>query len=241
MGFIAPHVMRSIRLPLDRVNSLWAKELLTSSLALIAGGAYRVPQYYMARNTNPSIATEGWHPHQFFAMKPAELLREYADYRAVTLEQLAADARCRAAHQPEQIERVFDLVHLKYLAPMLSSEVLDYVIGESMRPDRTSRQIIEGMWKPAGSAFGGGRQRLRRHLARVLRLLRPASAAENVGYLQAPRQPLQPAQIAGEARCFVRSLAQRNDDQADGAGWPISPLHVVAAVPDVKTSPMEGR
>ena len=31
-----------------RVKSLWAKELLTSSLALIAGGAHRVPRYYMA-------------------------------------------------------------------------------------------------------------------------------------------------------------------------------------------------
>ena len=91
-GVHRTHVMKSIRLPLDRVNSLWAKELLTSSLALIAGGAYRVPQYYMARNTNPSIATEGWHPHQFFAMKPAELLREYADYRAVALEQ--SGGRC---------------------------------------------------------------------------------------------------------------------------------------------------
>jgi hypothetical protein len=85
-----------------RVKSLWAKELLTSSLALIAGGAHRVPRYYMARNTTPSIATEGWHPHQFFAIQPAELLREYADYRAVTLEHLAADARCRATYRPDQ-------------------------------------------------------------------------------------------------------------------------------------------
>ena len=79
--------MKSIRLPLDRVKSLWAKELLTSSLALIAGGMHRAPRYYMARNTNPSIATKGWHPHQFFAIEPAELFREYADYRAVALEQ----------------------------------------------------------------------------------------------------------------------------------------------------------
>ena len=35
-------------------------------------------------NTTPSIATEGWHPHQFFAIQPAELLREYADYRATS-------------------------------------------------------------------------------------------------------------------------------------------------------------
>ena len=65
--------MKTIRVPLDRVKSLWAKELLTSTLALIDGGMCRVPRYYMARNSNPSIATKGWHPHQFFAIEPAEL------------------------------------------------------------------------------------------------------------------------------------------------------------------------
>ena len=77
--------MKTIRVPLDRVKSLWAKELLTSTLALIDGGMCRVPRYYMARNSNPSIATKGWHPHQFFAIEPAELFREYADYRVVAL------------------------------------------------------------------------------------------------------------------------------------------------------------
>ena len=95
--------MKSIRVPLDRVKSLWAKELLTSTLALIDGGMCRVPRYYMARNSNPSIATKGWHPHQFFAIEPAELFREYADYRVVALEHLAADPRCRASYRPEQI------------------------------------------------------------------------------------------------------------------------------------------
>jgi len=94
--------MQAIQPPVDRVKSLWAKELLTSTLALIAGGMYRAPRYYMARNTNPSIATEGWHPHQFFAMEPAELLREYADYRAVALEHLAADARCLRERRRDQ-------------------------------------------------------------------------------------------------------------------------------------------
>jgi glycosyltransferase domain-containing protein len=183
-GVHRTHVMKSIRVPLDRVNSLWAKELLTSSLALIAGGAYRVPQYYMARNTNPSISGEGWHPHQFFATKPEELLREYGDYRAVLLEQLGADARCRATYQSEQVQRVFDLVHLKYLAPMLSPDVLNYLIEESLRSDRTSRQIIDGMWKAIGAPVDGGPGRLRHTLARARRLLHPGSAAANVGYLR---------------------------------------------------------
>lgn len=154
-----------------RVKSLWAKELLTSSLALIAGGAHRVPRYYMARNTTPSIATEGWHLHQFFAIQPAELLREYVDYRAVTLEHLAADARCRATYRPDQMQRVFDLVHLKYLAPMLSPAVMDYLIRQSMLPDTTSRQIIDGIWstftRPSDGCAGG----LKHYLAGAVALL----------------------------------------------------------------------
>ena len=169
--------MKSIRLPLDRVKSLWAKELLTSSLALIAGGMHRVPRYYMARNTNPSIATKGWHPHQFFAIEPAELFREYADYRAVVLEHLAADSRCRATYRPEQMQRVFDLVHLKYLAPMLSPGVMNYLIQQSMLPDTTSEQIIDGIWStfvPPYARRAGG---LKHYFAHAVALLRPSYAS----------------------------------------------------------------
>jgi glycosyltransferase domain-containing protein len=171
--------MKSIQPPLERVKSLWAKELLTSSLVLVAGGMYRAPRYYMGRNTNPSIATAGWHPHQFLATEPAELLREYADYRAVVLEHLAADARCRATYRPEQVERVFDLVHLKYLAPMLSPAVMNYLIQQSLLPDTTPRQMIDGIWStfvPPYARRAGG---LKDHLAHVVALLsRPSYAAE---------------------------------------------------------------
>ena len=176
--------MKSIREPLDRVKSLWAKELLTSSLALIAGGMYRAPRYYMARNTNPSIATKGWHPHQFFAIEPAELFREYADYRAVALERLAADPQCRARYRPEQVERVFDLVHLKYLAPMLSPGVMNYLIQQSMSPNTTSEQIIEGIWStfvPPYARRGGG---LKQYLSDAVALLRPSHASDVLGHIR---------------------------------------------------------
>jgi glycosyltransferase domain-containing protein len=177
--------MKLIQQPLDRVKSLWAKELLTSSLALIDGGMYRMPRYYMARNTNPSIATEGWHPHQFFAIEPAQLLREYADYRTVTLEHLAADARCRAAYRPEQMQRVFDLVHLKYLAPMLSPGVMNYLIQQSLRSDITPRQMIDGMWStfvPPYARRAGG---LKDHFAHALALvLRPSYATAALEHLR---------------------------------------------------------
>jgi glycosyltransferase domain-containing protein len=170
--------MKAIQSPLERVKSLWAQELLTSSLALVAGGVYRAPRYYMGRNTNPSIATAGWHPHQFLATEPAELLREYADYRAVMLEHLAADARCRATYRPEQVERVFDLVHLKYLAPMLSPAVMNYLIQQSLLPDTTPRQMIDGIWSTFVPPYARQPGGLKDYLAHAVALLsRPSYAA----------------------------------------------------------------
>jgi glycosyltransferase domain-containing protein len=169
--------MKAIQPPLDRVKSLWAQELLTSTLTLIAGGMCRVPRYYMARNTNPSIATEGWHPHQFLAVQPAELLREYADYRAVALEHLAADTRCRALYSPEQVARVFDLVHLKYLAPMLSSGIMNYLIEQSLLPDTTSRQMIDGVWNRFVPPLEPRKPGRNYYLGRVAAVLYPSYAA----------------------------------------------------------------
>jgi len=176
-GIHRTDVMKSIQPPVDRVRSLWAKELLTSTLALVAGGMYRAPRYYMARNTNPSIATEGWHPHQFFAMDPAELLREYVDYRSVALEHLAADARCRAIYRPEQMQHVFDLVHLKYLAPMLSPGVMNYLIQQSLLPNTTSQQVIQGIWNTFVPPYARPARGLKYHLAQAVALLRPSNAS----------------------------------------------------------------
>lgn len=180
-GIHRTSTMKAIRVPLDRVKSLWAKELLTSTLALIDGGMCRVPRYYMARNTNPSIATRGWHPHQFFAIEPAELFREYADYRAVALERLADDLQCRARYRPDQVQRVFDLIHLKYLAPMLSPGVMNYLIQQSMLPNTTPEQIIDGIWStfvPPHIQQPGG---LKHHFAHALALLRPSHASRVLG------------------------------------------------------------
>ena len=89
-------------------------------------------------------------------------------------------------------------MHLKYLAPMLSSEVLNYLIGESMRPDRTSRQIIDGMWKPACLRFRRraatpGDAISRARSGYCVRRRRPRTWA-----MSAPRQPLQPSSGCSE-------------------------------------------
>jgi glycosyltransferase domain-containing protein len=180
-GIHRTSTMIASRRSLDRVKSLWAKELLTSSLTLIEGGAYRAPYYYMARSSGPSVTGDGWHPHHFFATEPAALLREYVDYRAATLERLALDAACRAGYPKEQMERVLDLAHVKYLATMLAPDVLDYLIRETLRGQSTSRQLMDGMWRSSTPAAERATAGLPRQLARTRRLLHPTAAAAD-GY-----------------------------------------------------------
>jgi glycosyltransferase domain-containing protein len=138
-------VLQSVLQQMTRIKSALSQELLSSSVTLIAGGVRRLPLFFMARNTSPSIASEGWHPHQFLATKPDLLFREYWAYRAVVVEQLLADAHCRATYSPEQLDRVLDLLHLKYLTPMISPPVIDYILAESMRPGRERGDIMQGV------------------------------------------------------------------------------------------------
>jgi glycosyltransferase domain-containing protein len=140
---VLEHVMRSIQ----GMQTLLSLELLASSLTLVAGGVQRIPEFYMGRNTNPSIATEGWHPHQFLATDPASLFREYAAYRDVVLAALMADPHCRDFYGRDRLQRVLDLAHLKYLQPLLSPAIIDYIIQNSMDPALAPQQVVEGVWR----------------------------------------------------------------------------------------------
>lgn len=140
---VLENVLRSIQ----GMKTLLSLELLASSLTLVAGGVRRVPEFYMARNTNPSIATEEWHPHQFLATDPSSLFREYVAYREVLLARLMAEAHCRELYGFDRLRRILDLTHLKYLQPLLSPAVMDFIILESMNPARTPQQVVEGVWR----------------------------------------------------------------------------------------------
>jgi len=129
-----------------RVQSLLARELLASSLTMVAGSVHRMQKFYMGRNIDPSIATAGWHPQQFLATDPKSLFTEYAAYRKVVLEELKADARCRARYQQGRIKRILDLAHLDYLLPMLSPRFIDYVLGEALRADREAHDVVSHVW-----------------------------------------------------------------------------------------------
>jgi glycosyltransferase domain-containing protein len=178
-------VLRTALQGAQRMTTLLAQELLASSLTMVHGNVHRMPEPYLARNTKPSIATGGWHPHQMLATEPAALFRQYTAYRDILLEHLVADARCRATYAPEQMQRIVDLAHLKYLAPMLSRPIMDYLIEQSMRPDMMSRQIIEGVWRTFVPPDDRGADGWRRRLAQMRALVfEPNYASESFEYVR---------------------------------------------------------
>jgi glycosyltransferase domain-containing protein len=176
--------MKRMLSQLDRANALLAQELLSSSLILVEGSVHRLPRFFMARNTNQSIATTGWHPYHFLATDPSSLFREYADYRSVVLEHLLANARCSERYTPAQMQSALDLVHLKYLAPFIRGPVMDYLIDRSFLAEAEPGETIAHIW----SNYLGGRREpegLKTVATHFLRALKERGRARRVlGYLR---------------------------------------------------------
>src|SRR5262249_13130918 len=166
--------MQAIQPPVDRVKSLWAKELLTSTLALIAGGMYQAPRYtkYESIDRDRRMA-----PTSILCHGTNRAFSRICRLSCRGTRALIADARCRAIYRPEQMHRVFDLVHLKYLAPMLSPGVMNYLIQQSLLPQTTSQQGIQGIWNTFVPPYVRPARGLKDHLAQAIALLRPSNAS----------------------------------------------------------------
>ena len=119
-GLHRTSTMKSIRgAARPRQIALGQRAVDASTLGLIHGARCRVPRYYMARNTNPSIATKVISAPVFCHRTG----RAFSRIRGLPRGRSRISGgrpSCRARYRLEQIERVFDLIHLKYLARMLS-------------------------------------------------------------------------------------------------------------------------
>jgi hypothetical protein len=69
-------------------------------------------------------------------------------------------------------------VHLKYLAPMLSPAVMAYLIQQSLLPNVTPRQTIDGIWNAFASPYARQPGGLKDHVAQVMAFIsRPRYAS----------------------------------------------------------------
>lgn len=118
------------------------KELIASALTIVCGKSHRIPKWYYGRNVGPSIAYNNWHPHEILAKDPTRLFEGYVGYREILSHALESATK---AHSPARIRKVLDIVHLKYLAPLLDRGLLRYIVDESLA-GRSGKDIVDGIW-----------------------------------------------------------------------------------------------
>lgn len=146
--FYAVHrtdVLRDVFQRIQPMANLLFLEVLGAALTVVKGGVFRTKSYYMARNTSvPSIATRGWHPFQFLAMDPQAMFAEYVDYRAVLLQALLEDGHVQATYGSEQLVRMLDVLHLRYVGPLMAPHVLDFILEQAqtgVSPEEVNRRL----------------------------------------------------------------------------------------------------
>jgi len=121
------HVFEAVR----PVESLLARELLSSALSVTHGKAARLPFFTNGRSMAASVPYTHWHPLEWLASSPQGLFAEYDRYRGILVTELmAADGHRRPR---QETERIVDLIHMFYLVRHTPHDAFDFIVDSVMR------------------------------------------------------------------------------------------------------------
>ncbi|MBO6783777.1 MAG: TIGR00180 family glycosyltransferase [Alphaproteobacteria bacterium] len=135
-------VMQACFAPMDALRTTLMRELASSTLAVANGPVVRRDLFYMGRNTDESASYDAWHPHQILATEPEVLFKDFAAFRT-----LLAETVDRVDNHPDRnTTALLDLLALRYLAPFLRSDVIDFIVQEKMVLNHDSRTTVENLW-----------------------------------------------------------------------------------------------
>ncbi|MCW4117004.1 TIGR00180 family glycosyltransferase [Aurantimonas sp. MSK8Z-1] len=124
------------------VESILARELLSSALAVVHGKVARLPLIFHGRNLGPSVSYQFWHPLEWLIREPTGLMREYLKYRNILVgDVLSLDGEERDV---QAVDRVVDLIHMQYLVRHAPDEAFDHIIAS----------VLAG--QPTEEIFGAG-------------------------------------------------------------------------------------
>jgi glycosyltransferase domain-containing protein len=129
-GHYRTAVLRNAFHAIKSVESLLARELLTSALSAVAGKVVRVPRFSNGRSMGPSASYDHWHPLEWFAKDADGLFAEYRSYRTVLRAAIAA--RPDNIHDGCEIGRILDLVHLRYLVKHAPPQAVGFMAESEM-------------------------------------------------------------------------------------------------------------
>jgi glycosyltransferase domain-containing protein len=123
-------VLQGILDTLVPVRSILARELLGSALASIEGHMIRVTCFSHGRSMDTSESYEHWHPLEWFAKDSQGLFSEYHQYR-----ELLVQAVLKRPDNPldtAAVQRVFDLIHLRYMVKHAPESALAFIAEQEM-------------------------------------------------------------------------------------------------------------
>jgi glycosyltransferase domain-containing protein len=121
------------------------QELLQAAGAFVRGQVRRADALYYARSTDRSLPYTNWHPQEILANNPETLLDLYSTYRTLLVDLCLTDEDVRRSYSVDTVRRIVDLVHLRYLTPLLDSSILDFMITEQMK-GKGGRGIADLIW-----------------------------------------------------------------------------------------------
>jgi len=126
-----PVLLSSITAAAEMQNYL-SHELLQAALAVVAGGIARVDSFFYARSTGPSQVRKDWHPLEMTAKNALLLFEHYEAYHDAVVAALMVQPVIKERYHVEQVRQIVDLIHLRYLIPILPLSTLDLIIDESI-------------------------------------------------------------------------------------------------------------
>jgi glycosyltransferase domain-containing protein len=129
-GNYRTEVLQRIFDTLKPMTSILARELLGTALASVEGEMIRVPSFSHGRSMDSSETYEHWHPLEWFAKDPQGLFCEYRQYRELITQ--AVLRRPDNRHDAPAVQRVLDLIHLRYLAKHAPDGALAFIADQKM-------------------------------------------------------------------------------------------------------------
>ena len=165
-GVYRSTVLKEVLRRVQGVGSMLGRELLGGALTAVAGKTARLPLLYHGRSLGPSATYVDWHPVDFLLTSPRALFEEYSRYREVLLEFYAACGHRMT--DPVEVEKLVDLVHLRYLTEYFTPPVIDHLL-ECIQRGTPRGEVMGGVW-PILANKGGAEGALQRSAA--LRKLR---------------------------------------------------------------------
>ena len=112
------------------VESILARELLSSALAVVYGKIARIPVLFAGRNLGPSSSYKNWHPLEWLIGDPEGLFKEYVFYRNLILNETLASSH--NGYDKVAAQAIIDLIHMQYLARHMPDESFDHIVMQSL-------------------------------------------------------------------------------------------------------------